>query len=344
METNEPQLRNLLSIIAMNTGSLMILAGSVYILKELAYLYGVGAGSSITLSTLNITGNVLVTPIVAQLLQQVTMLRDGLFESYALFLIALIAVGSSFILFIRRHDRGAQRSSATYALLHTAFSVMYLLMLYIILSSLIAYFNTLYMYVVYLGVILCLASDAYMQYAIRQPMQVQTRQRQKGTLAIDPSKPFSSYLALQQQFSDLSGELRIVDKHFNSVALENLHRIMERSMTNFTKFVILTSKEMMDSSFGTDIIDFKKELNGLGVGLEVKLMDDKDAIEQHERFIMDDRTAYKIPPFNIINRRSEHITKISFSEADKRFRYLYGRAIKMENYAVKRARGEDEQQ
>jgi hypothetical protein len=53
---------------------------------------------------------------------------------------------------------------------------------------------------------------------------------------------------------------------------------------------------------------------------------------------MDQRNAYKIPPFNIINKRSEHVIKASFRDADRRFSELLNRAIKLENYQVEKDR------
>jgi hypothetical protein len=274
---------------------------------------------------------------VAQLIGEITLLRSGLYESYALAMVSLVTASSALILFVRRYDKGQSRQN-TYSLLHSAFTVVYVLLLYIIMASLYSYLNALYMYVIYVGIALCLGADAYMQYSLREATFFGQRQRQRSSVTMDPSKPFSNLMALQEIFGNMSGELRIVDKHFSSSALENLHRISEKSITNFTKLVILTSKEMMDTGFGAAVTDFRKELGEHGTGLEVRMMDDKDAVDQHERFMMDDRVAYKIPPFNIINKRSEHITKISFGESDRRFRYLYGRAISLENFSVKKAR------
>lgn len=255
-------------------------------------------------------------------------------------LVALGLSGASFVLYIKRHEK-TNNAISTYALLHSGLIVVYLLMLYLIISTFYGTFVSTYMYVIYAGLVICIISDLYLQYMLRQPAPSvsKTGSKVKNTLTIDPSKPFSNMVALQEQlFTNMSGYLRVIDKHFNSAALANFHRLTEKKITNFTKITILTSKEMLDSGFGSNLTDFKTELGEAGVGLEVKLMDDKDTVEQHERIMMDDKIAYKIPPFNIINKRSEHITRINFDEANKRFNYLYGRAIKMENYAIKRAR------
>ncbi len=335
METEERKQRNVLVLIALLMGSFLLVAGAIYMLKELAYLYGIDIGATYVIQQLG--SNIASSSSIAQLIGEITLLRSGLYESYALSLISLAAASSALILFVRRYDKG-QNSQNTYSMLHSAFTVVYVLLIYVIMANLYLYLNALYMYIIYFGIIMSLAADAYMQYGLRQAAFFGHRQRGKTSVTMDPSKPFSNLIALQDIFMNMSGELRVVDKHFSSPALENLHRIAEKSITNFTKLVILTSKEMLDSGFGAAVTDFRKELGENGTGLEVRLMDDKDAVDQHERFMMDEKVAYKIPPFNIINKRSEHITKINFAESDRRFKYLYGRAISLENYFVKKAR------
>ena len=78
---------------------------------------------------------------------------------------------------------------------------------------------------------------------------------------------------------------------------------------------------MLDSSFNKEYKDLKNELEGHGTVLEVKLMNNNDAIQQHERFIFDDVIAYKIPPMNIINKKSEHIVKIGRRDRYKSITY-----------------------
>ena len=62
-------------------------------------------------------------------------------------------------------------------------------------------------------------------------------------------------------------------------------------------------------------------------------MGGEDAVEQHERMIMDSEKAYKIPPFNIINRKSEHIVQLEYSGSRKRFDDIWNRSTKIENFS-----------
>jgi hypothetical protein len=61
------------------------------------------------------------------------------------------------------------------------------------------------------------------------------------------------------------------------------------------------------------------------------VLDDGDAAKQHERLLLDGSEAYKIPPLNIINKKSEHITAVNRDDAARRFEDLWSRAIKFEN-------------
>ena len=68
---DEAKRRNIIPVIAQNTGSLILIAGAVYILKELAVLYGVGVGAAIQ----SIGTNTPVVPLVASAATQLTALK-----------------------------------------------------------------------------------------------------------------------------------------------------------------------------------------------------------------------------------------------------------------------------
>ncbi|MCW6160029.1 MAG: hypothetical protein LVQ95_03015 [Candidatus Micrarchaeales archaeon] len=320
-------------------GSLILIAGALYMVKNFSFYFGVGVGAaSQSISTNTPIASV---PLLQQTVYSLSAFHVGILESYVIFLVALGLMGSAMMMFSRRSERAA--TLQRYHFLHFGFTIVYILLFIIIVSAFYDFFQPLYLYIYYFGMGLCLAADGYLQYRMMQPAAKSTRIRR--TMTMNPSTPFSNLVALQEKlFPNMSGHLRIVDKHFNSNALVNFNRAVDRNITNFSKITILTSKEMLDSGFSTNLIDFGSELNESGVALEVKLMDDKDAVEQHERLMMDDNMAYKIPPFNIINKRAEHITTVNLKEAQARFHYLYSRAINMENFAVKRARGEGSKQ
>jgi hypothetical protein len=84
-------------------------------------------------------------------------------------------------------------------------------------------------------------------------------------------------------------------------------------------------------------------MRNAGVEIVFMLMSKEDSVAQHERFIFDDEHAYKIPPLNIINKKSEHIVDLRMGEARNRFGALMRNATKYDNYVVKQARGPESQ-
>ena len=320
--------------VVLGIGSLMLMFGAVYLTSSLSILYGVGIGivSQSTASNTPVT-----SPGLLALAGESSTIGRGILESYVLFVISLAATAAAFFLLLGRHEKPTH-SVSRYTTVNALLAVVYTLVFFIASSSLTAA-NNPYLYVGYAGFLVCIGTDLYLEYLVRRrpfPMAATA----KRSMAIDPSKPFSNMMQMREGLlANLSGHLMVVDKHFNSAALSNFYRLFGSNMSNFSRITVLTSREMLNAAFPDDVKDFRSELGGTGVALEVRIMDDRDSVEQHERMLLDDRTAYKIPPFNIINKRSEHITKINFKEARNRFEQLYGRAIKLENYEEKKGRG-----
>ncbi len=327
--------RGIAALIMLCAGGLMLIGGSAYLVQIFSVLYGAAAGA---LLQSNATGTQ-VAQQLQQTAQQYNSLHGGILESYVLLIISLLSFGVAFLMFLRYYDRGNSATMKKYAIPHIGFTLIYVMLFYVVVSPFYYYFGGgVYMYVVYAGIALSFASAAFLEYMNRAPAPSKSA-KLKHTITINPGKPYSNMGDLQDElFSKLKGHIRIVDKHFNSVALANFHRLANRSVISLTKVTILTSKEMLDTDFTSNMIDFRSELNEAGVGVEVRLLDDKDSTEQHERMLLTDTVAYKIPPFNIINKRSEHITMINLGEALKRFNYLYSRAMKLENYMVRKDR------
>ncbi len=323
--------RSRITFIFLTMGSLLLLFGSIYVMNELAIFYGIGAGAAVQ----SLHDNATLAPSVAIAADQLQTVHQDILEAYVLVLVALGLLAGAFMMLVRR-ERPAEQSR--YVPYHAAMAVVYTLLLYLIVSGPYTTIQNIYMYLTYSGIAVCLGCDVFLEYTNRTRL----RSRAPGlrrTMAMDPSRPLSNMLSLREElFSRLTGQVGIIDRHFNSTALENLHRLVSGAPHGFTRITILTSSAMLGSDILGAVSDFRSEMAQDGVAIEVRLMDSKDAEEQHERILLDDRIAYKIPPFNIINKKSEHITTISHDQAARRFGHLYGRATKLENYLEKQAR------
>ena len=321
-------------IMVLILGSLILFAGSVYLTKDFAILYGVGVGASIQSASTNTILNQTIVPIATNL----SFFHIAIAISYLLCIISLILCGSALVLFMKRGENSAP-TVKTYGLVHAASMFLYALVVILLLSSFYQYMKQDYLLLVYFGIIICMASDIYLQYDARLGPRAQ---KIKSSISVDPSTPFSNIVNIQEEiFSKMAGHMKVVDKHFNSSSMINFHRLIAGSTGNVKRITILTSKEMLDGDFPNSVNDLRNELSQTGIEFEVRVLDQKDSAEQHERFIADDKIAYKVPPFNIINKKSEHINRIKLSEANARFYYLYGRASKIDNYLVRK--GHDEQ-
>ncbi len=335
MENTDATKRNVgLAYVALSFGALMVIFGCVYIVYKLSLLYGVGLGAA----TQSLAYNNSISVALGSLVLASSAIRQSILESFIAFVLALVLGAASFILLLSRRELPTKTTSK-YTMVATVTGIIFILLYWLATSSIPIGYGSTYELLPYFGFVVCVGSVGFIEYVIRTKQTHRAASRGRMSMAIDPSKPFSNMMTMQQDIlSNMSGHIRVIDKHFNSTALQNFYRLVQNDIGNFTKFTILTSREMMTASFPQEISDFKKELTGYGIELDARLMDPKDTVEQHERIMLDDKTAYKVPPFNIINKRSEHITKINFKEADSRFATLLNRAIKLDNYQVEKDR------
>ncbi|MCL5239409.1 MAG: hypothetical protein M1286_02975 [Candidatus Marsarchaeota archaeon] len=318
-------------LILLGLASLSMAAATLYVMEVLSFNYGAGVAVVSLANTTNVTSS--VTQIAAQL----GNLQSAIRETYLVAIIAFGLLGSSLVLYISRYKRfGAV--SRRYTLLHLTLTLLYIGLFYLVLSNLQINYTGIYFLVLFASIAVALAIDVYLQLSISSKSPVGSKTR--GGIRIEPETPYTNLVTLRDSlFSKLQGDVRIVDKHFNSDAISNLHRLLETSLTNVKKIEVLTSSEVFDSKFNDNYTDFRNELRNAGVELNLMLMSDNDSRAQHERFVFDDARAYKIPPLNIINKKSEHIVGLRVGEAKSRFEALMRNATKYDNYVVKQARG-----
>ena len=323
-------------ILVLNASSALLVMGSLFLIQVFSLLYGVASGILIESNDTALNAG---QPF-QQIVTQSAYFHEGILESYVLAVIAIMLLETSFLLFMRRTERtgsGARR----YVAMHTGFTVIYGLIFAIIFTDSSQYLTEIYVWAIYIGLVVSLVVGVYLNYSMRLPTEHQAKIRRN--LTVDPNTPFSNIMELREKiFGNMKGHLRVVDKHFNSEALANFHRLIVGNMEQFDSITVITSSDMLDTSFGKNMVDFKKELETNKIAFGLRFMDENDKIEQHERIMLDDTVAYKIPPFNIINKRSEHIILINHADAQKRFNHLYNRGISFENYSVRKGRDDEE--
>lgn len=306
--------------------SIVLLANGIYDTAQFSVQYGIGFGALTQSDVYNIS----VIPQLQGTALQVNSFSQAIWESFIVSGIGLVMFAMALLLLSHGPNR-YESFLRKYVPLHLTLSFVYLLLLFIIHFTPVTD-----LYVSYVALALCIVFDVYLEYNTRRILSGRKFGR---SISINPSTPYANLVALKDQlFDDLKGDIGIVDKHFNSVAMSNLYRLIPVDKAEIKTLRILTSEGMLDSRFGSNYSDLKEELRNAGIDVEVKIMKPEDAMAQHERFLFDDLGAYHIPPLNIINRKSEHIIRMNMKDAKRRFDYLYQNAIKFENYSEKQAR------
>jgi len=175
------------------------------------------------------------------------------------------------------------------------------------------------------------AMGAFSGTLFAAPDKAEARRR-TVQIGIDPEIPYTNMLVLSSKLMGrLSGEIKILDMHFDVDAMDNLARLMGRNIGKYSKIDVLSKRDRLGKEFASSYGDFKAELLSRNVEFDLRVLDDGDAAKQHERLLLDGSEAYKIPPLNIINKKSEHITAVNRDDAARRFEDLWSRAIKFEN-------------
>jgi hypothetical protein len=318
-------------VLLLGLASLVLATATVYMMQVLSISYGAWATVQSIASKTNLTAN------LTQTTAQMVSLNGSMREVYIVAFMAFGMMGSALVMYVTRYRRfGAM--SRRYSLMHTMLTVIYIALFFIAISGLSINYASAYLILVYVAMAVALGIDLYIEFSMHSNNPFGERSS-KG-MRIEPNAPYSNLVRLREGiFSKLHGEVRIVDKHFNSDAIANLHRLLETNLNKINKLEILTSREMFDVKFQENYTDFKNELKNAGVELDFMLMSNEDAVAQHERFIFDDERAYKIPPLNIINKKSEHIVDLRQGEVRSRFNLLMRNATKYDNYVIKQARG-----
>ena len=279
------------------TASLILMANGILNMYRFSMQFGIAAGAMAQSYAYNTS--------VATVLQPVVSLASTIYQTI---MESALAAGIAFVMFVMafmlflKGPTNYESHLKKYVPVHVMLTAIYLILIMMMSFAFSSAFDSVALYLSYLAVAICIVIDIYLGYGARTPSG--SRGFGKG-ININPLTPYSNLVKLKEVlFDNLSGEVGIVDKHFNSAAMANLHRLITAENGRITSIRILTSEDMLDSKFGGNYQDLKSELGNVGIEVEIRIMSKEDALAQHERFIFDKNLSYKIPPLSIINKKS----------------------------------------
>ncbi|MDE1832956.1 MAG: hypothetical protein KGH58_00885 [Candidatus Micrarchaeota archaeon] len=300
-------------------GGLLSLLSVFYLTEHLSFAIGLYYGISTALNAYNITPS----SGIVSLLSQSSAISLALSIIYIMFPFSLIisAIGVLWV-FSKSYLRLTSAVLIFCAIAYMALSFVLNLNFAFPGLSVLAY-------VPYIGSLLAIAGGAL---GLLNITQRQGQKRAVSPIQINPETPYSNMILISNRLmKKLSGNVRILDMHVDSRAMENLARLVGGSAGSYKKISILTTGDRLGGDFTKAYNDFKAEMANMNVEFELRIIKESEAHRQHERMILDDHKAYKIPPLNIINRKNEHIVSINHADAEKWFERLWGGSTRFEN-------------
>ncbi len=307
-------------------GGFATLMYSFYYIQQLALNLGAyyGIQGTITAFHLNAT-NVTVSKYLLLVQGQVSTLAIALHISYVLvpFAVVIFAIGVLWLF--------SKAYSKTMAMIMAFASIVYLIIAVVLQLDFFSFSSTkLILPGAYVGGALALIGASYV--LIKSNGKTGTR-RPVQQITIDPDTPYSNMKILSNKLmKKLNGDIRILDMHFDVSALDNLIQLTQGNLGRYKSISVLAKQDRLTSEFEKRYRDFKSELGNKGIAFELRVLSEKDASKQHERMLIDESSAYKIPPLNIINRKSEHIVSIKQADAAHRFGEMWAEATRFENF------------
>ena len=307
----------LMPLLALAGGAISILS-ACHFMEKIAFSMGSYYEALNIISAYNISP----TTAILSLMSQSTTMTVALYVTFFMlpFSVIIFTIGAMW-LFSKSH---MELSAAALAIT----SLMTILATAII-ESMINFNSYIIFLIPYIGGIIPFSVGAYLFINIHSKPGATRAAR---PINIDPQTPYTNIMILSNRLmSKLSGEIKILDMHFDASALENLSRLLGGNLDKYSRISVLAKRDRLGSEFIRMYNDYKTELANRGVAFELNVLNDADAAEQHERVLMDASAAYKIPPLNIINKKSEHVVSVNHKEVEARFNRLWQNSTKLEN-------------
>ena len=125
-------------------------------------------------------------------------------------------------------------------------------------------------------------------------------------LELQPKTPFTNLLELYDLIGKLRGPVKVLDKDFDT---EGFKFFLKLDHNKVSALQILGGRSRLGSTLKEEYKLFKDEMQRRGITVEFRILDDKDAQEIHDRYLISE-VVYNTPPWNIINKKLGDIISI----------------------------------
>lgn len=146
---------------------------------------------------------------------------------------------------------------------------------------------------------------------ISEPEQIVARTSR--TIKMDPNNPYQSLMDFEGLMKKMEGEVIIVDMFLDEAALPVIRCIQPGQVTRMN---VLTSTSHLSENFKVLARAFCEEFRRKGCETEFRVVDEGDTKEIHDRYIIDSKSAYDIPPISVGWKKLSHIKDIEDDRED----------------------------
>ena len=126
-------------------------------------------------------------------------------------------------------------------------------------------------------------------------------------LELQSKTPFTNLLELYDLIGKLGGPVKVLDKDFDT---EGFKFFLKLDQNKVSALQILGGRSRLSSTLKEEYKSFKDEMQRRGITVKFRILDDKDAQEIHDRYLISAEVVYNTPPWNIINKKLGDIIRI----------------------------------
>lgn len=117
---------------------------------------------------------------------------------------------------------------------------------------------------------------------------------------VSPQTPYSNLVGLRRVLRRLQGTVYWVDKHFNGRAFEDLVDEVDPDAVAEVRIISGSAENVLSAKSFRDYIRFKEEMLNKGIGVEWRVASGEVAGHLHDRWLLDDKSRYNVPPVNTL--------------------------------------------
>lgn len=115
---------------------------------------------------------------------------------------------------------------------------------------------------------------------------------------VSPQTPYSNVVRLRRILRRLRGTVYWVDKHFNARAFEDLIDEIDSDAVDEVRILSGSADNVLTSKSFRDYGRFEEEMSNRGVVSEWRVAASDIAADLHDRWLLDDKSRYNLPPVN----------------------------------------------